>query len=204
MKWNGCGQKLSALFEVKVKVTQGYAYAGTERRQWYSSNPVTTSTLKGDGWSAPHADRFTPGKDPISMVKEAGFASGPVWTGTENLAFTGIRSSDGPVRCEPLYCVHHPGRPFTYYPWIFLNRLRRTTKDLGVSGLRTDIRSWDLPNMREECCSLEHGVRQLANQREKPEGHFFKWRHSALKECFARRQAAIAAVKPIVSGCPPV
>ena len=29
---------------------------------------------------------FTPGKDPVPIVQEAGRASGPVWTGAENLA----------------------------------------------------------------------------------------------------------------------
>ena len=29
---------------------------------------------------------FTPGKDPVPIVQEAGWAPGPVWTGAENLA----------------------------------------------------------------------------------------------------------------------
>jgi hypothetical protein len=33
---------------------------------------------------------FTPGKDPVPIVQEAGWAPGPVWTGAENLAPTGI------------------------------------------------------------------------------------------------------------------
>jgi hypothetical protein len=36
----------------------------------------------------------TPGKDPVPLVQEAGWAPGPVWTGAENLAATGIRSPD--------------------------------------------------------------------------------------------------------------
>ena len=28
---------------------------------------------------------FTPRKDPVSIVQEAGWASGPVWIGAENL-----------------------------------------------------------------------------------------------------------------------
>ena len=28
---------------------------------------------------------FTPGKDPVPIVQEAGWAPGPVWTGAENL-----------------------------------------------------------------------------------------------------------------------
>jgi hypothetical protein len=30
------------------------------------------------GWSAPRPDRFTPGKDPVPIVQEAGWAPGPV------------------------------------------------------------------------------------------------------------------------------
>jgi len=37
---------------------------------------------------------FTPRKDPVPIVQEAGWAPGPVWTGEENLAPTGIRSPD--------------------------------------------------------------------------------------------------------------
>jgi len=46
---------------------------------------------------------FTPGKDPVPIVQEAGWAPGPVWTGAENLAPTGIRSPDRPTRSESLY-----------------------------------------------------------------------------------------------------
>jgi len=36
-------------------------------------------------------------------VQEAGWAPGPVWTGAENLASTGIRSPDRPARNQSLY-----------------------------------------------------------------------------------------------------
>jgi hypothetical protein len=49
-----------------------------------------TSALEGGEWSAPRPGRFTPGKDPVSIVQEAGWAPGPVWTGAKNLAPTGI------------------------------------------------------------------------------------------------------------------
>ena len=41
---------------------------------------------------------FTPGKDAVPIVQEAGWAPGPVWIGAENLAPTGIRSPDLPAR----------------------------------------------------------------------------------------------------------
>jgi len=50
---------------------------------------------------------FTPGKDPLSIVQEVGWAPGPVWTGAENLAPTRIRSPDCPTRSQTLYQLHY-------------------------------------------------------------------------------------------------
>jgi hypothetical protein len=52
---------------------------------------------------------FTSGKDPASIVKKAGWAPGPVWTGAENLDPTGIRSPDRPARSQSLYRTKLPG-----------------------------------------------------------------------------------------------
>jgi len=49
---------------------------------------------------------FTPGKDPVPIVHEARWAPGPVWTRTENLVRTGIRSPDRPARNQSLYPAH--------------------------------------------------------------------------------------------------
>jgi hypothetical protein len=46
---------------------------------------------------------FILGKDPVPIVLEAGWAPGPVWTGAENLAPTGIQSADRPARSRSLY-----------------------------------------------------------------------------------------------------
>ena len=48
-----------------------------------------------------------PGKDPVPIVQEAGWAPGPVWTGAENLAPTGIRSPDRPARNDQYICYHY-------------------------------------------------------------------------------------------------
>ena len=79
----------------------------------YSSTLPSTSALDGGGWSAPRPGRFTPGKDPVSIVQEAGLTPGAVWTGTENLAPTGIRSPNRPARSESLYRLSYPG-PFIH------------------------------------------------------------------------------------------
>ena len=64
----------------------------------------------GVGWSAPRPGRFTPGKDPVSIISEAGWAVGPVWTVVENLALpTWILSPDRPARSESLYRLSYPG-----------------------------------------------------------------------------------------------
>jgi len=49
-----------------------------------------------------------PGKDPVPIVQEAGWASGPVCTGAENLAPTAIRFPDRPARNELLYRLRNP------------------------------------------------------------------------------------------------
>ena len=63
------------------------------RRGW-----VVSST------SRPH---FTPGKDPVPIVKEAGWAPEPVWTGGKSRP-TGIRSPDRPACSQSLYRLSYP------------------------------------------------------------------------------------------------
>jgi hypothetical protein len=61
-----------------------------------------TLALEGRGRSASRAGCFIPGKDPGSIVQDAGRASGPVWSGKGNLNPTGIRSLNVPARDESL------------------------------------------------------------------------------------------------------
>ena len=60
-------------------------------------------TRRGWGVSVTPRPLFTPRKDPVPTVQEAGWASGSVWRGAENLANTGIRSSDRPARSQSPY-----------------------------------------------------------------------------------------------------
>ena len=66
-----------------------------------------TTALDGGEGSVPRLGRFSPGKDPVPVVQEAGWAPGPVWTGAENLAPTGIRSPDRPTRGQSLYRLRY-------------------------------------------------------------------------------------------------
>jgi hypothetical protein len=51
-------------------------------------------TAKSGGWSTPSPGHFTYGNDSVPILYEDWMAPGPVWTGAENLAPTGIRSPD--------------------------------------------------------------------------------------------------------------
>ena len=72
---------------------------------------VNLDTLDGGGGSALRLGRLYPGKVPVPTAQEAGWASQPVWIGTENIAPTGTRSPDLPARSESLYRLSHPGSP---------------------------------------------------------------------------------------------
>jgi hypothetical protein len=66
---------------------------------------------------------FTPWKDQVPIVQEDGCAPGPVWTGTENLAPTGIRSPDRPARSQSLYRLSylaHKHKIVNIYIYIYI------------------------------------------------------------------------------------
>jgi hypothetical protein len=69
------------------------------------------------GWVVKATPRphLTPGKDPVPIVQEAGWASGPFWMGAKNLASTEIRSPDRPARSGSLYRLSYPGPPKPMY-----------------------------------------------------------------------------------------
>ena len=68
-----------------------------------------TTALEGGEGSASRPGLFLPpGKEPVPIVQEAGWAPASVWTGAENLAPTGIRSPDRPARSQSLYRLRYP------------------------------------------------------------------------------------------------
>jgi hypothetical protein len=71
-------------------------------------------TRRGWGVSVTPRPHSTPGKDPVPIVQEAGWTPGPVWTGAENLAPTGIRSPDRPARSQSLYRLSYPAHKSIY------------------------------------------------------------------------------------------
>jgi hypothetical protein len=86
----------STLFAVSVQSTaKGHnitGHQGPREEVEGSLYLFLSSALEGGGCSAPRPGRFTPGKDPVPIVQEAGWAPGPVRKCAKNLAQTGIRS----------------------------------------------------------------------------------------------------------------
>ena len=80
---------------------------------------------------------FTPGKDPVPIVQEAGWAPGPVRTGAEYLASIGIRSPDRPARSQSLYRLSY--RTHSYLWEIFLYTI-------------CQLKRWCLPGILGPAC----------------------------------------------------
>jgi hypothetical protein len=62
---------------------------------------MTNGTRRGWGVSVTPWPLFTPGKDPVAIVQEAGWTPEPVWTSAQNLA-SHRDSSPGPSRPYPI------------------------------------------------------------------------------------------------------
>ena len=72
------------------------------------------STRRVWGVSVTLQPLLTPGKEPVPVVQEAGWAPGPVWTSAENLVPTGIRSPDRPALSQSLYRLSYPAHAMSY------------------------------------------------------------------------------------------
>jgi len=88
------------------------------------------TTALDEGWSTPSFGRFTPGKEPIPIVQEAGWAPMLVCTAAENLIFTG--SPDRLARSESLYRLSHPGPRFSHMCCARYKRLAVNTSILTL------------------------------------------------------------------------
>jgi len=84
-------------------------HKGPEREYRCSFTLSFISALGGGGWSTSHPGRFIPGRDPVPIVQDVGWAPGYVWSAAENLAHTCIRSPDRPARSELQYRLSCPG-----------------------------------------------------------------------------------------------
>jgi hypothetical protein len=78
---------------------------------------------------------FTPGKDSVPIVQEAGWAPGPIWTVMGYLAHTGIRSPDRPAHSQSLYRLSYPAHMhyFTLNLLLYLTSTYSTPIPLAAS-----------------------------------------------------------------------
>jgi hypothetical protein len=84
-------------------------------------------TRRGWGVSVRPRSLFTPRKDPVPIVQEAGGVPRPVWTGAGNLAQTGIRYPDCPARIKSLYRQRYRAHTHTHiYIYIYIYIYTRT------------------------------------------------------------------------------
>jgi hypothetical protein len=91
------------------------------------------STRRGWVVSITPRSYFAPGKDPVPIVQEAGWAPGSVWTGAENLSPTGIRSSDRPARNQSLYRLSYGAHAYAYTTQKYAKYIRsQNSQNWGV------------------------------------------------------------------------
>jgi hypothetical protein len=102
-----------------------------------------TSVLDGGGVNATPRPLHTRERDTVLIVLETGWTAGPVWTGEENLASTGIPSLDRTSRSESLHQLSSPGAlTFTVTVWF-------VTHDVSIGRfwcprhLRQPLVCWD-------------------------------------------------------------
>jgi len=78
-----------------------------------------TAALKGGEWSAARPSRTSPpGKDPVPILQEAGWAPGPVWTGRKSRPHW-ASILDPPARTQLLYWLSYPAHTHIYYMGYF-------------------------------------------------------------------------------------
>ena len=108
-------------------------------------------TRSGRGVSVTPRQLFTPRKDPVPILQEAGWATGSVWIGAENLAPTGIRSPDRPSRNQSLYLLRYLAHIFQNSGWA------PGSVWIGAENLApTGIRSPDRPSRSQSLYRLRY------------------------------------------------
>jgi len=116
-------------------------------------------TRRGWGVSVTPRLLFTPGKDPVPIVQEAGWAPGPVWTGAENLAPTRIRSPDRPACSQLLYRLSYPAHILGYDAIQFLMfQMNVKPSSSGSSGPRRLARLIDMVHYIFICAGDQGGA----------------------------------------------
>ena len=103
-----------------------------------------TAALEGGEWSAarprPH---FTPGKDPVPILHEAGWAPGPVWTSGKSRPH---RDSipDRPARSQSLYRLSYSVHAIQWVPGDISAEVKRAEPEAGLSAASNEaMNEWN-------------------------------------------------------------
>ena len=115
----------------------------------YSSTTLTLA-LDGGGCLTPRPGHFTLGGDPVAIVYVTWWAAGPVWSGAEKHASTGIRSPDRPARSESPYRLHCTGPHF------------RTVQEWTESTCVVILRDWDRSVRHASCTTFTTNPTRIA------------------------------------------
>ena len=105
--------------QVDVTYSEGQVHHTTDQGgpdgevELYSTLSLN-SALDGVGGQRHFPAALPTGKTRNPLYRGLSKSPGPVWTGTENLASTGIRPPDRPARSESLYRLSYPGSYVTY------------------------------------------------------------------------------------------
>jgi hypothetical protein len=97
-------------------------------------------TRRGCGVSVMPRPLSTPGKYPVPIVQEPGWGTGPVWTGADNVAPTGIRSPDRPARSQSLYRLRYPAHARAILCGIYNQKFPKGADDVNIlAGIRFNV-----------------------------------------------------------------
>ena len=99
---------------IKLKFHSRTGQESPEEQQDYSSTLSLSWTLERMGGQCHVQVGLPKGKRPVTIVRDAGWTPGLVWTGAEYLAPTTIRCPDSPVRSEWLYRLSYCGPQLHY------------------------------------------------------------------------------------------
>jgi hypothetical protein len=92
-------------------------------------------------------------RDTVPVVQVIGWASNSGWMDPENLAPTGVRTPDRPVRSKSLYRLRYPGRQLNRYI------LKKYDENPAIFGEVNKFQFFELRSDRHARCSLPGDIR---------------------------------------------